>query len=103
MDEGLVEKVRGLLAQAKKVHIEYETDVLGGKYDEEWARWYAGYLIEHGLPDLLVSGNKLGLDVDRVAALLTEADVLHRANAPDSDWMPYYARYLLDRLSTGRE
>ena len=94
--ESLVGSVRSLLERAKKVHIEYERDVLGGAYDEEWPRWYAAYLIENGLPELLVPENKSSLDVERLAALLAGVDVAHRANAPESDWMVYYARYLIE-------
>jgi hypothetical protein len=94
-DEIQLEKVRILLAQAKQVHIGYEADALGGKYDEEWPRWYAEYLLENGLSDLLALG-KSNVDVDRLASLLADADVKHRADAPESDWMPYYARYLIE-------
>ena len=99
MNESLVESVRSLLEQAKKVHIDFERDVLGGAYDKEWPIWYAMYLLENGLARVLVPGNEASLDAKRLADLLAQADEMHRANEPDSDWMVYYARYLIEVTS----
>jgi hypothetical protein len=102
MEEGLVERIRGLLAQAKSVHIQYEKEVLGGAYDEAWPRWYAMYLLENGLPEVLAPQDKSILETNRLADLLSEMDLMQRTNAPDADWMDYYARYLI-RAGSGEK
>ncbi len=45
--------IAALLTQAGGAHYEYEQTVLKGVYDEEWASWYADYVIQHGLGKLL--------------------------------------------------
>jgi hypothetical protein len=102
MDERQVTGIHDLLAQAKSVHIQYEKEVLGGAYDEEWPRWYAMYLLENGLPELLAPQDGSMLETNRLADLLSEMDLMQRTTAPDADWMDYYARYLI-RVSSGKE
>jgi hypothetical protein len=93
-----VERVRDLLSRAKKAHGLYETEVLGGVYDEAWAAWYAQYLNGNSLRDVLGGGD---WSDERVAAMLTEADEMHRANAPESDWQEYYARRFVEQSNEG--
>ncbi|HEX6247426.1 MAG TPA: hypothetical protein VFZ64_06095 [Nocardioidaceae bacterium] len=38
------ERLAELLREAERAHAEYERDL--GRRDEEWASWYAGYLID---------------------------------------------------------
>ncbi len=41
-----------LLCEAEQAHAEYERDELDGERDEQWAEWYAGYIISRiGNPD----------------------------------------------------
>lgn len=39
------EELTGLLREAEKAHGKYETEELGGVRDEEWARWYAEFIV----------------------------------------------------------
>ena len=39
------EKLTKLLEQAAKAHHKYETKTLKGKRDEEWAKWYADFIV----------------------------------------------------------
>jgi len=45
--------VTALLKETEAAHGAYETNVLGGVFDEEWPAWYATYLLDHGLRDRL--------------------------------------------------
>ena len=45
--------VADLLRETETAHGAYETNVLGGVFDEEWPAWYAIYLLDHGLGDHL--------------------------------------------------
>ena len=99
-DEGnarLVSEVSSLLAIAEAAHGRFEAEALGGVRDEEWPKWYAGYLLDHGLLDLFPepsASGRLGAHLDE---LLAEADRLQRANAPGEKWQDYYARFLVER------
>ena len=39
------EELIRLLREAEKAHGEYEKDVLGGKRDDDWASWYAEFIV----------------------------------------------------------
>jgi len=40
------EKLTRLLREAEEAHGQYEREELGGARVEEWAPWYAGYIVE---------------------------------------------------------
>lgn len=84
-----------LLTEAAQAHDKYEQSALGGQYDSEWPRWYADYLVEHGLPDLLGRGD---LSNEQLVEMLTKADANHRTRASEERWPDYYAGYLLENL-----
>jgi hypothetical protein len=67
-------------------HNHYETTVLGGDYDEAWSGWYAAYILDHGLPDVLP--HAANLDVTRLGAILAQRDrVESRMNdRPNTEW-----------------
>jgi hypothetical protein len=88
--------VAALLREAEAAHGEYETAVLGGTYDEDWPRWYASYLLDHGLA-VHLPGEGPG-DVERLVATLKRlADDFEREGAAEP-WPEVYAR----RLVAGR-
>src|SRR5438045_2787878 len=89
-------QIAALLIQTGAEHDKYEQSALGGQYDVEWPKWYASYLVESGLPDLL--GRGLNLDKDKIEELLKKADASHRATAPNYQWADYYAQYFLEIL-----
>ena len=47
------EAVNALLVQTMEAHGRYEESELNGVYDQEWARWYAAYAVEHGIGSLI--------------------------------------------------
>jgi hypothetical protein len=85
-----------LLSTTGSAHGDYEATALGGAYDEQWPAWYAQYLVEHGLNDLL--GRAAPLSVADVSLALREADAAfkadHAAMAPMA-WPSYYAERFL--------
>ncbi len=40
------EQLTRLLGEAEDAHSQYEREELGGARDEEWASWYAGFILE---------------------------------------------------------
>jgi hypothetical protein len=87
------ESVARLLREAGAAHAVYETTVLGGVRDEDWAAWYAAYLLDHGLKEALPTS---GLhDVNRLAAALTRLDADYRREQPGEEWPDFYARHMV--------
>jgi hypothetical protein len=82
--------IAALLAEAERAHKIYESNELGGVYDEDWARWYAAYAVDHGI------GGLVGRHVaaDPLAGVLTRAfDEFKRAEPkPAESWADWTAR-----------
>ena len=82
--------VAALLREAATAHGVYETNVLGGVFDEEWPAWYAAYLLDHGLGDLLPGAESL--DVDNLTAMLARLAADYERGEQASPWPDVYAR-----------
>ncbi len=82
--------VAALLKETKTAHVAYETDVLGGVYDESWPAWYAAYLLDHGLGDHLPGAERL--DVVNLAAELARLAADYERGEQTSPWPDVYAR-----------
>lgn len=90
-----VEAVTDLLTQAELHHGAYEAHDLGGVYDQDWARWYAEFAIEHGLNDIF--GHRVPLD--QVAPFLarTYGEFEQLDPKPDTgEWAGYIARRMVE-------
>jgi hypothetical protein len=81
-------EVAALLGRAGAAHGAYEERELGGVYDQQWPQWYAAYLLEHGLRDLV----GVPVMVDEVAAWLSACDAAYKAERPSIGWPTFYAR-----------
>ena len=82
-----------LLREAKTAHGAYETNVLGGGFDEDWPAWYAAYLFDHGLGDHLVGGESL--DVTNLTAMLARLAADYEQGEQASPWPDVYARGII--------
>jgi hypothetical protein len=82
--------VAALLAQAGAAHGVYEEAELNGVYDQNWPDWYATYLVEHGLADLL----GMPITVERLRALLKQYDEDYQRARPNTGWPQFYAARL---------
>jgi hypothetical protein len=90
-----VQAIKALLVQAEEAHGAFEATELNGVYDTEWARWYAGYAVEHGV------GALVGQDVtaDRLAQVLASSYTEYEQAAGLSEgWADYSARRIADEL-----
>lgn len=92
MPDLLTQKLSALLAQAKEAHTQFEKIELGGEYDEQWADWYADFLVTGGLGALL----GIEADVDQLASQLNEISQRHKAERTAESWADYTARELLN-------
>jgi hypothetical protein len=96
IDGERVGQINALLEQAGEAHGRYEAAELNGIYDQEWPRWYAAHVVEHGIGDLLghaVTTEQLAtflassnLDLERIEAELREP------------WATYTARRIASEL-----
>jgi len=82
--------VAALLRETEAAHGAYETNVLGGVYDEAWPAWYAAHLLEHGLGDHLPGAERL--DVGNLTAVLTRLAADYEQGEQTSPWPVVYAR-----------
>ena len=96
MEADRTEAINELLVRAEKAHGAYEAEQLNGVYDEAWPRWYAEYVVEQGLSDLL--GHEA--DAPRVAAFLEQAfaDFERLDSKLAEQWSSYVARRMAAEL-----
>ena len=90
------EAVTALLVQTMEAHGKHEETELSGVYDQEWARWYAAYAVEHGI------GSLIGHDVtaDQLGQFLANSnDDFKRDEAmPSESWQSYTARRIAEEM-----
>jgi hypothetical protein len=91
---GRLDEITDLLDEAGAAHGIYEQTELNGVYDQEWARWYAGYVVEQGISALL--GHVV--TVDQVAAFFTSSYADYQRDKLTENWSIYTARRLQNEL-----
>jgi hypothetical protein len=91
-----IESINALLAEAEEAHGRFEGTELGGVYDEEWARWYAEYAVEHGIEERLGHG----VSAEGLAKFLADSFAeFKRADPPPTEpWAAYTARRIAEEL-----
>ena len=96
MEVDRADAVRDLLLEAERAHATYESLDLGGVRDQEWARWYGEFVLEHGLEDVL--GHRIPLD--QVGPFLASAFVEFEQQEPKSadGWAGHVARRIVEGL-----
>jgi hypothetical protein len=91
-----VSAIAALLDQAEAAHGVYERGELAGVYDEQWPAWYAGFVVEHGLGEVL--GHPV--TTEALTALLTRGwHELKSAEAkPRDSWATWTAARIAAEL-----
>jgi hypothetical protein len=89
--------IAALLRETEAAHGAYQTEVLGGVFDADWAAWYAKYLIDHGLEDHLPRARSL--DAETLAAMLTRLAVDDERAETTSPWPDVYAQGIISMLA----
>ena len=95
MPQSILNQITDLLKRAKTEHGEYETSVLNGVYDQEWDLWYASWLIEHGINDLL----NADMTSPELADLLTGINDQHQQTDAQKDWADFTAEQLVETVA----
>jgi hypothetical protein len=91
MPESKQREIASLLDKTQAAHGAYEERELNGVYDQIWPAWYAAYLVEHGISDLLGQA----IAPEQLAGLLKQYDEEYRAQPRTESWPDYYAAQLL--------
>ena len=84
-----------LLHRTGNAHGQYETTVLNGVYDVNWAPWYADWAIQNGLNELL--GTRF--DAGSLGRLLHDINEDHRREGYGLSWAEYTARRLVQMFA----
>lgn len=90
------ESISRLLSQAASAHHRFEQTVLDSGGDHEWQAWYAGYVIEHGLNELLPQP----ISVDRLSQFLTESNRRYEQIDKREAWAQFTADDLIRYLAS---
>lgn len=88
-------QITTLLRRAGSAHGVYESSVLKGVYDQDWAVWYADWALKNGLPELL--GTRFmaeQFDVASFGKLLFEINEQHVREGHGLSWAEFTAQRL---------
>jgi hypothetical protein len=85
-------EIANLLSKTGAAHGAYEEQELNGVYDQSWPAWYAAYLVEHGIGELLSKA----ITMEQLARLLKQYDQDYRTHQRQEGWPDYYAAQLLE-------
>jgi hypothetical protein len=92
MADTLNNQLVDLLQRAGAAHGVYEHEELNDVYDQEWAAWYANWVIEHGLNTLL----NTAYDGAALGKLLRDLnEELKQGNSGEA-WAAFTARRLIE-------
>jgi hypothetical protein len=80
-----------LLGRTGYAHGHYETTVLNGVYDVDWAPWYADWAIQNGLNELLGTS----FDADSLGRLFFDINEDHRRDGHGLSWAVFTAQRLV--------
>jgi len=89
-----IAKIADLLSQAGSAHHHYEQTELKGVYDQNWAAWYADYVIEHGLNKLLPQS----VTVAQLSQFLTESNRGYEQTGKRQTWADFTAADLIQQF-----
>ena len=92
MNQNKVTKIAHLLSQAGGAHHTFEQTVLKGVYDEAWPMWYADYVVERGLAELLGRA----VTAEQVSRFFTESYAVYQAENIKQGWTDYTAEQMVE-------
>lgn len=84
-------EISHLLARAGAAHHTYEQTVLKGASDQAWPAWYAAYVIDNGLNELLPQP----ITVPQLSQFLTESNQRYEQTDKRQTWADFTATDLV--------
>lgn len=94
MTQEITAQIANLLSQAGSAHHHFEQTVLKGVYDQEWPAWYADYVIQHGLGELLPSP----VTVEQLGQFLADNYELYKRENSKLGWADYTAQQISENF-----
>ncbi|MBW4518853.1 MAG: hypothetical protein KME16_04010 [Scytolyngbya sp. HA4215-MV1] len=88
----ITEQVESLLIQAEQAHGQYEQTILNGVYDQDWSTWYANYVIEQGIEEIL----NRPFAGERLSQFLSQNYKQYKAEQSQKTWAAYTAQKLVE-------
>ena len=88
------DEIAHLLTQAMNAHHEFEQTELNGVYDEEWPAWYAAYLLDYGLDDVL----KKPVSLPQLTRFLDESNRRYEKLGKEVAWADFTAVDMIAQL-----
>ncbi len=85
-----VTAIAALLHRAGTAHGKYETEELNGVYDQNWPIWYAQWVVEHGVNDLV----EQPVSAERLSATLYAINEQHKRTDKHQSWAEFTAERL---------
>lgn len=91
-----IARIATLLTQAGAAHHEHEKTHLKGRSDPAWADWYAAFLVEHGVQDI-VGAHVTPRHLSQSLAQATES---HKKEQTGLAWAEYAAAKIAESFAT---
>lgn len=95
MEAQTIQQIENLLRQAGAAHGVYEENELNGVYDQEWYMWYAAWILENGLNQLLGTA----FQTTEFAQILVDLNEAHKQAVSGEDWAQFTARRLHEQYA----
>ena len=99
--ESQTEALITLLKKAGRAHHKYEIRQLEGVTNQAWPVWYADFLIDNGVAELLTSSPNTNQLSKQLKDLDTDYSALPAEDQEAIDWPSYYAPRLISYFAPG--
>jgi len=96
MDNNLVSNMRYVLSKAKNAHHKYEQNVLDGRFDKDWYKWYADFILNSNIKSEL----KKNITEEEMESFLKEITDEHSEKELKDDWEDYAAEKLISHFKS---
>jgi hypothetical protein len=87
MSQDKVNQLFNLFVKTVWAHHEHQERDLNGVYNVNWAPWYASFLIDNGVGDVL----GYEINEESLTRFLVDVDKKYRREKPNQEWPVYYA------------
>jgi hypothetical protein len=92
MNKNLVSNMRYVLSKAKNAHHKYEQNVLDGRFDKEWYKWYADFILNSNVRNEL----RKNIEEEEMIQFLKDITDEYTEKEVEEDWEDYAAEKLVD-------
>lgn len=98
MSQNKVNQLFNLFVKTVWAHHEHQERDLNGVYNVNWAPWYASFLIDNGVGDVI----GYEIDEESLTQFLVDVDKKYRREKPNQEWPVYYAIQLARSAEEGK-